>query len=284
MEQQDLGPNGAMIYCIDYLAHHVDWLIAALASPACAGRYVLFDLPGQIETYSAHDALTNIVTKLTLEHDWRLCSVHLCDSTGIRDPGVFTSLCLLSLSQMVRLELPALNVLTKIDLLPHDEYGRPLAVPLDPADSFVPPGADDSEFLARPRSHLLSEFTDGEAAFMVPRLTHESSRLPPRFKALTTAIADVCTDFSLVAFLPLAIENKDTVGLVAKQADAALGYIYGCLGEPPLDGGGAPLAQGAHGGDAAQVTVAAAEEERKMFSQLSDWQDVLTGPGTQAFM
>lgn len=47
MEEMELGPNGALIYCMEYLMDNVDWLQEQLNSVG-TDDYVLFDCPGQI--------------------------------------------------------------------------------------------------------------------------------------------------------------------------------------------------------------------------------------------
>ena len=47
----------------------------------------------------------------------QLVAVNLVDSNYCRDPSVFISAVLLSLSMMMRLEMPHINVLSKIDLI-----------------------------------------------------------------------------------------------------------------------------------------------------------------------
>lgn len=47
----------------------------------------------------------------------QLVALHLLDSSHILDPSRYVSLLLLSLRAMLSLELPHINVLTKVDLL-----------------------------------------------------------------------------------------------------------------------------------------------------------------------
>lgn len=47
MEQFDLGPNGAMLYCLEYLEKNVDWLVEKL--DGLTQKYLIFDFPGQVE-------------------------------------------------------------------------------------------------------------------------------------------------------------------------------------------------------------------------------------------
>ena len=52
----------------------------------------------------------------------QLTAVHLVDAHLCSDPGKYVSALLLSLSTMLHLELPHINVLSKIDLI--ESYGR----------------------------------------------------------------------------------------------------------------------------------------------------------------
>lgn len=62
MDSLKLGPNGGLIYCMEYLEANFDWLQEKLA--AFRGHYYLFDCPGQVELYTHHDALKNIFAQL----------------------------------------------------------------------------------------------------------------------------------------------------------------------------------------------------------------------------
>lgn len=52
----------------------------------------------------------------------QLTAVHLVDAHLCSDPGKYVSALLLSLSTMLHMELPHVNVLSKIDLI--ESYGR----------------------------------------------------------------------------------------------------------------------------------------------------------------
>jgi len=74
MENLKLGPNGGLIYCMEYLEANFDWLQEKLA--AFRGHYYLFDCPGQVELYTHHDALKNVFAQLA-KWNFRVGSV-LC--------------------------------------------------------------------------------------------------------------------------------------------------------------------------------------------------------------
>jgi GTPase SAR1 family protein len=64
MRTHALGPNGGMLFCMEYLEANFDWLderLAALGKDA----YILFDLPGQVELSTNHDSVKRIVGRLT---------------------------------------------------------------------------------------------------------------------------------------------------------------------------------------------------------------------------
>lgn len=58
--------------------------------------------------------------------NYNVCAIFLLDATFITDPAKFVSGALLSLSAMVQLELPHLNVLTKCDLADRSEVSTPM--------------------------------------------------------------------------------------------------------------------------------------------------------------
>lgn len=50
-ERLGLGPNGGLVFCIEYLASNLEWLKEAIDS-ADEGTYFLFDCPGQVSMNS----------------------------------------------------------------------------------------------------------------------------------------------------------------------------------------------------------------------------------------
>lgn len=64
MEEFGLGPNGALLYCMEYLEANFDWLQEEL-SKLDKETWVVFDLPGQVELSTNHDSLKSIIIRLT---------------------------------------------------------------------------------------------------------------------------------------------------------------------------------------------------------------------------
>lgn len=111
MKSMELGPNGALIYCIEYLELNFDWLLSRLAN--IQNSYLLFDMPGQVELYTHHLSIRNIFEKLQAL-GYNLCAVHMVDSHYCSNPTKFISTLLLSLSTMLQMGLPHVNVLSKV--------------------------------------------------------------------------------------------------------------------------------------------------------------------------
>jgi GPN-loop GTPase len=97
---------------------------------------------------------------------------------------------------MIQLELPHVNVLSKIDLLDEDSMGQRLEFFTEVMDlSVLTKHGEESPFFAR-------------------------------YAKLSEALASVVEDFGLVHFLPMNVMDDETVWTVAKTCDKALGYIH----------------------------------------------------------
>lgn len=195
MDRLKLGPNGALVFCMELLAKNLAWLTDALMP--LAGRYILIDCPGQVELYTHHNAMREIIVHLERTLHFRLCTVHLIDSHMCSDPGTFVSALLVSLSAMMRLETPHINVLSKVDLA--EAMGR-LTFRLE----FYTEVLD--------LSYLLNALADDP--------------LTARYKALNAALAEVVEDFSLVQFYPLAVQDDELFAALTRAIDRACGYLY----------------------------------------------------------
>ena len=61
-KQHELGPNGSLLYAMEYLENNMKWLEQKLRLHK--GKYVLFDFPGQVELYTHNKCVRNIVQQL----------------------------------------------------------------------------------------------------------------------------------------------------------------------------------------------------------------------------
>ena len=102
---------------------------------------------------------------------------------------------------MLQMDLPHLNVLTKIDNLIN--Y-NPLPFNLD----------------------FYTEVQD--LSYLIPHLENESSRLShEKFGGLHNAIIELVEDFGLVAFETLAVEDKKSMMNLVRVIDRVSGYAFG---------------------------------------------------------
>ncbi|OBT59591.1 hypothetical protein VE04_00005 [Pseudogymnoascus sp. 24MN13] len=114
MRDDELGPNGGILYAMEELEHNVEWLEEGLKS--LGEDYVIFDCPGQAELFTHHSSLRNIFFHIQ-KMGYRLVVMNLTDSYCLTLPSLYISNLILSLRAMLQMDLPHLNVLTKIDKL-----------------------------------------------------------------------------------------------------------------------------------------------------------------------
>ncbi|XP_042418533.1 GPN-loop GTPase QQT1-like [Zingiber officinale] len=196
MVEHSLGPNGGLVYCMDYLEKNMDWLESKL-KPFLDDHYFLFDFPGQVELFFLHSNTKNIITKLVKKLDLRLTAVHLIDAHLCCDPGKYVSGLILSLTTMLHLELPHINVLSKIDLI--ENYGKLV--------------------------YNLEFYTDVEDLSYLQYHLDQDPR-SSKYRKLTKELCDIIEDFGLVNFSTLDIQDKESVGNLVKQIDKSNGYIF----------------------------------------------------------
>ncbi|KAM0916942.1 hypothetical protein ACQ4PT_009933 [Festuca glaucescens] len=192
MSEHSLGPNGGLVYCMDYLEKNIDWLeekLKPLIEAECrlpfsstilqlfvvtADHYLLFDFPGQLELFSLHTNARNIINKLIKKLNLRLTAVHLVDAHLCCDPGKYLVLIFL---------FSAFNL---------DFY-------------------TDVQDLSYLQYHLDQD----------PRSA--------KYRKLTKELCNVIDDFSIVNFTTLDIQDKESVGNLVKLIDKSNGYIFSTI-------------------------------------------------------
>ncbi|BES94992.1 unnamed protein product [Nesidiocoris tenuis] len=195
MTHKNLGPNGGLIYSIEYLEKNFIWFHESLSK--FKGKYFIFDCPGQIELYTHHNSFKRIVEKLQ-GAGFKLCAVYLVDSHYCNEPGKFISALLMTLSAMLHMEMPHINILSKVDMM--QEF------------------ADKLPF-------SLEYFTEVMDLNYILECLQED-KFTKKYKKLNAAIVDLLDGYSLVSFLPLNIKDKRHLVQVKNNFDKANGYIY----------------------------------------------------------
>ena len=209
--ENDLGPNAVQIYCLDYLASNLDWLEGKLMN--MSDRYILFDCPGQFELYTDSDSMKVIVDFLTRRMKMQLVSVTLIDCLMCVSAHAYVSAVMLSLSMMINLELPHVNILSKMDTMRN--ISPEMAFKLE---YYLKAGEGDLESLVQ---HI---FQSNQAE------NQEPHPLDVTYAKFLRSISQVVEDFSLVGFVPLAIEDKDSALHVLSVCDRASGYSFSAQG------------------------------------------------------
>lgn len=195
MASLKLGPNGGLLYCMEYLEANLDWFESKLKQHSDC--YFLFDCPGQVELYTHQNSVKNVFAQLT-KWNFRLAAVHLVDSHYCADPAKFISVLCTSLSTMLHVELPHVNILSKMDLI--EQYGK-LAFNLEFYTEVM-----DLNFLL---DHLAAD------PFF------------KKFLRLNEKLAEVIQDYSLVSFVPLNVQDRESMTHVLRIVDKANGYCFG---------------------------------------------------------
>ena len=101
-----LGPNGGLIWAMEYLESNVDWLIEKLEPLLKQNCYLVFDCPGQVELFELHQGFKRILASLESKCHIRLVVAQLVDAHLCADGGKYMAALLLCLSTMLHLELP----------------------------------------------------------------------------------------------------------------------------------------------------------------------------------
>ena len=187
MEKLKFGPNGALIYCMEYLIKHINWLEEEISTFG-DNVYFIIDCPGQLELYSHYSIIKSLTYSLK-KMGVNLCSVFCLDSTFLQEQSKFISGCTLSLASMVQLELPHLTVVTKCDLIQDKSI-------LDNLNELDP-------------KSIASDLTPIMGKSM---------------EKLNEALTGLIDSFSLVDLYPLDASDEDSINAVLYHADSILQY------------------------------------------------------------
>ena len=115
-ENLRLGPNGGLVYCMEFFSKNMEWLDEVLSESTGEDDVIFIDCPGQIELYTHLDVFSLIIKKFEY-HNFKIATVFCLDAQFLTDCDKFMGGVLAALSCMVKIELPHLNVMTKIGLI-----------------------------------------------------------------------------------------------------------------------------------------------------------------------
>ncbi|KAM3410982.1 hypothetical protein ACQJBY_002914 [Aegilops geniculata] len=164
-----------------------DWLDEQLEN-YLDDDYLVFDCPGQIELFTHVPVLRNFVEYLKRKN-FTVCAVYLLDSQFVSDVTKYISGCMASLSAMIQLELPHINILSKMDLVSNKK---------------------DVEDYLNPEAQVL--------------LSQLNRQMAPRFHKLNKALAELVDDYNMVNFIPLDLRKESSIQYVLSNIDNCIQY------------------------------------------------------------
>lgn len=211
MEECGYGPNGGLVYAMEYVADNMEWLEEQLGEYN-DDDYFIFDCPGQIELYSHLTVMRELVDMLQGNLDFRVAGVYCIDINFIEDMSKYLSGALAALTAMVNLELPHINVLTKCDLLKQKHE------------------KDDED---EDGDEELDKFLEADTEAIVAELKHT---MHPRYRKLNEAMGELLDEYSLVSFVKLNREDEDSIELVLAHVNNCIQYGENLEPTGKLDG------------------------------------------------
>jgi GTPase SAR1 family protein len=204
-----LGPNGGLVFCMEYLASNLHWLRDALndAGPGDNEHFII-DCPGQIELYTHVPALRKVVRALA---SWGFvsCGTFLIDAAMVvGDVAKYLSAILLATSAMTQLEMPWINLLSKADLISEED-----------AEVFCDVNPE----------WIRQRLAEAEA------LPSNGTRLASRLHRLNNAVCSLVENYSLVRFIPVDAQNADLLDAILSQVDMMTQYSEDLEPREPRD-------------------------------------------------
>ncbi|KAL9096504.1 MAG: hypothetical protein Q9165_001501 [Trypethelium subeluteriae] len=234
MEEMHLGPNGGLIYCFEFLLQNMDFLTEPLET--VTDEYlIIIDMPGQIELYTHIPILPSLVKDLTRGSlNINMCAAYLLESTFVVDRPKFFAGTLSAMSAMLMLEMPHVNVLSKMDLIKDSIPRRDLKRFLDPDVGLLDEDAERAAKAANADGTLVVPVAPSVEENGDPTKT-EDVMAGKSFRRLNRAVGNLIDDFSMVSFLRLNVQDEDSVGAILSYIDDAIQFHEAQEPREPMD-------------------------------------------------
>lgn len=211
MEEMHLGPNGGLIYCFEFLLENMDFITDALEE-VTEEYLIIIDMPGQIELYTHVPILPALVKHLTRGSlNVNLCAAYLLEATFVVDRAKFFAGTLSAMSAMLMLEVPHVNILSKMDLVKGTVAKKDLKRFIDPDVSLL--DEDPTTGLLYQETNDPDDVTDSQSVMA-----------GSSFNKLNRAVGQLIDDFAMVSFLKLDAQDEDSVGAVLSYIDDAIQF------------------------------------------------------------
>ena len=163
---------------------NLDWLEDEVSE--YADDYIVIDCPGQIELYTHIPILPKLAQHFQLHLDFRMCAVYLLESAFMINKEKFFAGVMSAMSAMLMLEMPHVNVLSKMDLVK-----------------------------GQLKRSEIKRFLHPDASLLNSEMNAVTNK---KYHRLNEALVQLIDDFSMVSFLPLDSTEEDSV-------DGILSYI-----------------------------------------------------------
>ncbi|ELP84750.1 transcription factor FET5, putative [Entamoeba invadens IP1] len=200
MEEMSFGPNGALVYCLEYFLDNLEWFDEKLGD--YDDDYLIIDCPGQIELYSHLPVMSRFVDYMK-EQNYNVCAVFLVDSQVLTDSTKYVSAVLCCLSVMSSLEIPHINVMSKMDMW--------------------------SKNLQDPETFY--DFLDQDPLFS----SDLDEKMGDKYHRLNAALVQLVQSYALVGFTPLNIKDEDTIDVLLQKVDTCVQYYDDVEPQEPKD-------------------------------------------------
>jgi GTPase SAR1 family protein len=211
MDELKLGPNGGLIYCFEFLMENLDFLTEALDS-LTEEYLIIFDMPGQIELYTHIPVLPTLVKFLTQPGalDIRLCAAYLLEAQFVMDRAKYFAGSLSAMSAMIMLEVPHLNILSKMDLVKDQMRKKDFKRFITPDTTLL---EDDPADVARRKAGVQVDVHSSD-----PK-DKDALMSGATFKKLNAAVANLLESYSMVSYLKLDSTDEDSVQAILSYID-----------------------------------------------------------------
>ena len=254
MEEVHLGPNGGLMFCMEYLMENLDWLEEEIGTE-WEDEYIIIDCPGQIELYTHSNLMRQLITFLQSRMHIRVCVVYLLESQFIVDTSKFFSGVLTAVSAMIQLEVPHVSVLSKMDMIEgrpgemqflkknsnententkkQDGEAKPVEPvvmgaedPDEPQQTIANTWSEEEEIERYKRRDMvqLDYYLDPAPRVLLDKINSSESFGGAKWRGLNEAIVNLLDDYDMVAFTPLNIHDEDSIESVLYNIDHALQF------------------------------------------------------------
>ena len=193
---------------------HLEFLTEKI-EPLTEEYLIIIDMPGQIELYTHIPIVPALVKHLTRAGSLNvnLCATYLLESTFVVDRAKYFAGTLSAMSAMVMLEVPHVNVLSKMDLVKGSVPRREMKRFIDPDASLLEDDPNDSQAALQSAQDRSKD--PSSADVIMPGGS---------FKRLNRAVAQLIDDFSMVSYLQLDVQDEDSVGGILSYIDDMIQY------------------------------------------------------------